>query len=83
VIEFLFDIFKEYGSQDAIIWKDQLDSLGLVNMIVLVEEKTQDKFGKSVTIADERAMSQKNSPFRTVRSLSEYLFTLLSKEGND
>jgi len=60
----------------------KLDSLGLVNMVVLVEEKTLDKFGKSVTIADERAMSQKNSPFRTVRTLSEYLFILLTEVGN-
>ncbi len=40
----------------------KLDSLGLVNLIVLVEEKTADTFGKSVTIADERAMSQKEQP---------------------
>jgi len=55
----------------------KLDSLGLVNLIVLVEEKTADAFGKTVTIADEKAMSQKNSPFRTVQTLAEYLFFLL------
>jgi acyl carrier protein len=57
----------------------KLDSLGLVNLIVLVEEKTADTFGKSVTIADEKAMSQKNSPFRTVQTLAEYLFSLLKE----
>jgi acyl carrier protein len=57
----------------------RLDSLGLVNLIVLVEEKAADTFEKSVTIADERAMSQKSSPFRTVRTLSEYLFGLLKE----
>ena len=57
----------------------RLDSLGLVNLIVLVEEKAVDTFGKLVTIADERAMSQKSSPFRTVRTLSEYLFGLLKE----
>lgn len=57
----------------------RLDSLGLVNLIVLVEEKAADTFGKSVTIADERAMSQKSSPFRTVRTLSDYLFGLLKE----
>jgi len=57
----------------------RLDSLGLVNLIVLVEEKAADTFGKPVTIADERAMSQKSSPFRTVRTLSEYLFGLLKE----
>jgi D-alanine--poly(phosphoribitol) ligase subunit 2 len=58
----------------------KLDSLGLVNLIVLVEEKAADTFGKTVTIADERAMSQKSSPFRTVRTLAEYLFSLLKEE---
>jgi hypothetical protein len=50
-----------------------------VNLIVLVEEKTADTFGKSVTIADEKAMSQKNSPFRTVQNLADYLFSLLKE----
>jgi acyl carrier protein len=57
----------------------KLDSLGLVNLIVLVEEKTADTFGKTVTIADEKAMSQKSSPFRTVQTLAEYLFSLLKE----
>ena len=57
----------------------KLDSLGLVNLIVLVEENTLDKLGKAITLADERAMSQKSSPFRTVQSLSEYMMKLLSE----
>lgn len=58
----------------------KLDSLGLVNLIVLVEEKVADEFGTAVTIADERAMSQKSSPFRTVHSLAEYLSTLVPEK---
>lgn len=56
----------------------KLDSFGLVNLIILVEEKLLDKFDKSVTLADERAMSQESSPFRSVQSLSDYAYTLLS-----
>jgi acyl carrier protein len=48
------------------------DSLGLVSLIVSVEEAIADEFGASVSLADERAMSQANSPFRTIRSLAEY-----------
>lgn len=55
----------------------KLDSFGLVNLIVVVEEKLYDKFDKPVTLADERAMSQERSPFRTVQSLAEYAYTLL------
>jgi len=55
----------------------KLDSFGLVNLIVVVEEKLYDKFDKSVTLADERAMSQEHSPFRSVQSLADYAYTLL------
>lgn len=60
----------------------KLDSLGLVNLIVLVEEKVFDASGVQVALADERAISQKDSPFRTMRRLAEYIDTLL-KEQND
>jgi len=58
----------------------KLDSFGLVNLIVIVEEKLYDKFDQSVTLADERAMSQERSPFRSVQSLAEYAYTLLNED---
>lgn len=57
-----------------------LDSLGLVTMIVNIEQKLSDGNGISVTIADERAMSQEKSPFRTVRTLSDYVSLLVEEE---
>ncbi|TVP43567.1 MAG: acyl carrier protein [Gemmatimonadales bacterium] len=57
-----------------------LDSLGLVSLVLSVEEAIEDLTGVSVALADERAMSQTRSPFRTVRSLSEYA-TALSEES--
>jgi acyl carrier protein len=57
-----------------------LDSLGLVRLIVDLEQRLQDEYGISLTLADERAMSQKNSPFRTVQSLAGYIW-LLTLEG--
>ena len=57
----------------------KLDSFGLVNFIIVVEEKLLDKFDKSIVLADERAMSQEHSPFRSIQSLSEYAYTLLSE----
>ena len=38
-----------------------LDSMGLVSLIVAVEQDVEDEFGKEITIADAKAMSQKNS----------------------
>ena len=60
-----------------------LDSLGLINLLVTIEQNIEDEFDVSITIADERAMSQKHSPFRTVESLTDYLEMLLDEELND
>ena len=57
----------------------KLDSFGLVNLIIVVEEKLFDRFDRSITLADERAMSQEHSPFRSVQTLSDYAYTLLSE----
>jgi len=54
----------------------KLDSLGLVNLIVLVEQKIEETFGRPVTLADERAMSERNSPFRTVDTFADYICRL-------
>ena len=50
-----------------------LDSLGLVSFLILIEQKVQDVFSVDITIADDRAMSQKNSPFKTIETLAEYV----------
>jgi len=56
-----------------------LDSLGLVNLIVNVEQKVQTGLNLVITIADEKAMSQRNSPFRTIGSLAQYIVTLVQE----
>jgi acyl carrier protein len=58
----------------------ELDSLQLVLLISNVEERISSEFGRNITLADEKAMSRKNSPFRSVRTLSDYVNELL-KEG--
>ena len=57
----------------------KLDSLGLVNFIIAVEQNIEDEFNISITLADERAMSQKNSPFKDVFSLVRYLENLINE----
>jgi acyl carrier protein len=60
----------------------KIDSLGLVNLIVLVEEQLTDKFGRSITLADERAMSQERSPFRSIQAITDYAYMLLTEKEN-
>jgi D-alanine--poly(phosphoribitol) ligase subunit 2 len=53
-----------------------LDSLGLVNVIVGVEEQVNSRYGALFSLTDDRAMSQKRSPFTTVGRLADYIMTL-------
>jgi acyl carrier protein len=66
-------------SPQAVLFGDSsvLDSIGLVNLIVAIEHGISERFGVSVVLADERAMSRRTSPFRTVATLCEHVTTLL------
>ncbi|MGQ0504507.1 MAG: hypothetical protein ACT4TC_04250 [Myxococcaceae bacterium] len=59
-----------------------LDSLGVVSMIVEIEQRVEAEHGVSVTLADDKAMSQKNSPFRTVGVLTDHLITSMTAARN-
>jgi acyl carrier protein len=52
-----------------------LDSLGLVALLMDIEEAFAVE-GTPIILSDERAMSQRNSPFRDVPSLVRYIATL-------
>lgn len=56
-----------------------LDSLALVSLVTDLEEKISDEFDKDIILADEKAMSQRTSPFRTVDSLTSYIENLLTE----
>jgi acyl carrier protein len=57
--------------------KSALDSLALVSLITDVEELVYEQLDKEIVLANERAMSQKTSPFRSVGSLRDYIIELL------
>jgi acyl carrier protein len=57
-----------------------LDSISLVTLIVKIEEKIEKEFDASIILANEKAMSQKRSPFLTVGSLSTYIESLIFAE---
>jgi acyl carrier protein len=59
-----------------------LDSLALVTLIVDLEQRIEEEYDVALTIADDRAMSQKHSPFRSVGALTAYLDELLAEELN-
>ncbi len=72
----------EYSEDTVLFGRDGLlDSIGLVSFILDVEENLRMQSGISITLADERAMSQSRSPFRSVSNLVDYAFKLTAEEG--
>jgi acyl carrier protein len=72
-------------SPDTVLYGDSssIDSIGLINIIVTVEQNIEDDFEKSITLADQKAMSQKQSPFKTVESLAKYIQILIEEKKNE
>jgi len=56
-----------------------LDSLGLVSLLAIVEERIQTSQKRGVVLASEEVFSRARSPFRTVGSLADYVAELLGE----
>lgn len=73
---------RDVGEDSRLFGPDgELDSMGLVYLVVALEEHVLDEYGVSISLADERAMSRNQSPFRTVAALADYMEELLCAEG--
>ncbi|HXH24138.1 MAG TPA: acyl carrier protein [Vicinamibacterales bacterium] len=58
-----------------------LDSLGLVNLIVILEERLDAVIGAPVTLLDDEHLDPSAGHFATVGTLVAHLETLLSGNG--
>lgn len=87
----LHDVLALTGRDDLPLSEDTrligreavLDSLGLVNLIVDVEQRMEEAYGLPLVLADERAMSYRHSPFRSVGSLVDYVLGLAEQCDDD
>ncbi|RTI64637.1 hypothetical protein [Campylobacter jejuni] len=50
-----------------------LDSLALVSLIADLEESLAAELDIEITLADEKTMSLRNSPFKDVQTLAQYI----------
>lgn len=57
----------------------QLNSMEIVSLIISIERLVDEKFGKSITLASEKAFSRSSSPFKTPATLAEYVDELLKE----
>lgn len=56
------------------------DSVDLVTFIVALEQTLEDDWNVSIILADDRAMSQAVSPFKTIGSISDYIEMLIKEK---
>lgn len=57
-----------------------IDSIGVVSLIVDIEQRLEMDHQVSVTLANDRAMSRHNSPFRNAAILADHILTT-EREG--
>ena len=57
-----------------------LDSLGVVILLTDLEDKLDEEFDVAVSLASDSTMSRTRSPFRTVKSLAEYMVLAVVEE---
>ena len=58
----------------------RLDSAGLINLIVLTEQKTAAELGRPIVLTDDHTMSRVNTVFATLESLADYIHLLLNEK---
>jgi len=93
MIRLIFDAIEEMNeylpdeeqlemSSETVLFGEEarLDSIGLVDLIVAIEQRIDDALGVSVALADEKAVSLDNSPYRTVKTLANYASKVLNAQ---
>jgi len=56
-----------------------LDSIGLVNFVVAVEEEIENSTGKIIVLGEDIALTSENSPFSSIKALAEYIYNLIKE----
>lgn len=56
------------------------DSVDLVTFIVALEQTLEDDHNVSITLADDRALGQAVSPFKSIGTISDYIEMLVNEK---
>jgi acyl carrier protein len=56
-----------------------IDSLGLVDLIVALEEHLMDEYDIDIIVVDESSIIDVDSPFKSIRSLSNLIFSRINE----
>jgi len=68
-----YDTLKNVSEETTLFGGDDgIDSLSLVLLVTSIESAIFDDLDVTISLADEKAMSMRNSPYRNVGSLLEF-----------
>jgi acyl carrier protein len=56
-----------------------VDSLGVLNLLVVAEERIAKAYGVEIVLADADALAMEPSPFRTLGSLAEHIQAVVER----
>ena len=71
------------ANEDTLLFGVNLDSIGTVLLLTELEESIAEEFNLQISLSDERTMSQKTSPFLSVKILVRYLDRLINKANDE
>jgi len=57
-----------------------LGSLGLANLLILIEEHVNNYFNATIDLVSEHALNQKDNPYLSVESLARYIHHILYQD---
>ena len=60
---------------------DKIDSVNLIRLIIIIEQEINTRLNINITLANSKAFSEKESPFRTIGSLINYISFLITQES--
>ncbi|HDV6579336.1 TPA: hypothetical protein RJS70_001652 [Campylobacter lari] len=82
IFQALNNLSDEIPELKTVNFKTQLilDSLALVNLVADLEELLSEEFNKEIVLADEKMMSARNSPFKDIESLTDYIIKKLQEQ---
>ena len=73
-------IDKEPDVETPVMGSDSsFDSVDVVSFIVALEQVLEDDHNISITLADDRALSQEVSPFKSIGTISDYIEKLVNE----
>ena len=72
--ELQYDSLENVNDETTIFGGEEgIDSLSLAFLISQVEIRVDEELNHQIVLADEKAMSMRNSPYRTVGTLTDFI----------